>query len=91
MALASREAASPVTRESSWTIALFALWLIAAIAFAAQSIDHTGLGGRAWYGWWDAIVVATDRPYVVQFAEPRAGSASAAGGVQRATALISGP
>lgn len=81
MAPASLEAASPVTRESSWTIALLALWLVAAMACVVHTLDHTGLGSRAWYGWWDAIVVATDQPYVVQFAEPRPGGASAAGGV----------
>jgi hypothetical protein len=81
MSVASREAVAPVTRDSSWTIALLALWLVAAIASIGQPLDHTGLGERAWYGWWDSIVVATDQPYVVRFTGTRAGGASDAGGV----------
>jgi len=82
VAVAGREAASPVIRESSWTIALLALWLVAAAACVAQHLDRTGLGGRAWYGWWDAIVVATDQPFIVRFTEPRAGGASSAAGIE---------
>jgi hypothetical protein len=53
------------------------------IAALGQSVARTGLGARGWYGWWDAIVVATADPYIVQFSEPLPGGASAKAGIRK--------
>jgi hypothetical protein len=67
---------------STWTAALLALWLLAVLIAVTETLDRTGFSGRAWYGWWDAIVVATEKPFVVQFADPHAGGAASVGGIR---------
>lgn len=82
MVVESGAVVSAISQDSRWKALLLALWTLAAVAFVAESVGRSGLGGRAWYGWWDAIVVRTAQPYVVQFAQPRPGGASAAAGIR---------
>jgi hypothetical protein len=72
-----------VTIEGSrWKAALLVLWAVAAAVLVIESADRLGLGGRPWFGWWDAIMVSGSQPFIVQVAQPHAGGAAASGGLR---------
>jgi hypothetical protein len=76
-------AAVPVfSHDSRWKTFLLLLWAAAVIAFFAEGADRLGLGGRPWFGWWDAIVVSTAEPFVVSMADPRPDGAAATAGIR---------
>jgi hypothetical protein len=53
----------------AWKWLLPALCAVALLALCAQVFETLGLGGRAWFGYWDALPHTTGQPFVVEFVE----------------------
>jgi hypothetical protein len=60
---------------------LWALCALVTIWIAFLAIDSFGLGGRPWFGWFDAFRDATRQPYELVF-RPRAGGATERAGIR---------
>lgn len=60
---------------------LWALCVLATLWIAFLAVDNFGLGGRPWFGWFDAFRDATRQPYALVF-RPRAGGATERAGIR---------
>jgi hypothetical protein len=71
---------SPLDKRMKWLLVT-----VCAIGFAVVFVtaaDIFGLGGRPWFGNWDAGFLPTDKPFVVAVVESLAGGASAKAGLR---------
>lgn len=64
-----------------WKWLLLVLWALGLLLTFAWAGDVFGLGGRPWFGYWDAVVTPAHRPYVVEVVQPLANGASAQAGL----------
>lgn len=69
-------------RDVRWSWALLVLCAVTLCATIFSLADVLGVGGRAWYGFWDANVAPTNVPYVIRLKAPRAGGASDRAGLR---------
>ena len=58
-------------RDARWKWLLFGLCGLSLIITVAIAADVFGVGGRPWFGWWDALHVPTGAPYVLGVTEVR--------------------
>ncbi|MGA8533480.1 MAG: GAF domain-containing protein, partial [Candidatus Tumulicola sp.] len=72
-----------MTRQDvRWKWLLLSLCGLSLLTTFAVTADIFGLGGRPWFGWWDAIHVVTGRPFTVGIAGLRPAGASALAGLR---------
>lgn len=69
-------------QDVRWKWALLGLCSVALFVTISAFADGLGLGGRAWYGFWDANVAPSDLPYVIKIKGPRTGGASERAGLR---------
>src|SRR5215469_17143790 len=72
------------TRWKWVLLALCGLCTAWTIAFAADSF---GVGGPAWFGWWDGIFFSNGQPYQVVFDPPAPGGSMANAGIRAGDTL----
>ncbi|HKE36253.1 MAG TPA: hypothetical protein VKB39_02415, partial [Candidatus Baltobacteraceae bacterium] len=65
MADGAVSSASAPQHNVQWKWFLLAMWLLAALWLLANAADTLGLGGRPWYGFWDAVLMPGDRAYTM--------------------------
>ncbi|HYK52301.1 MAG TPA: GAF domain-containing protein, partial [Candidatus Eremiobacteraceae bacterium] len=70
-----------------WKWVLLALCGICTAWTIAFAVDSFGLGGPAWYGWWDDIFFSNGRPYQAVFDPPAPGGAMANAGIRAGDTL----
>lgn len=65
-----------------WKWFLLALCGICTAWTIAFAVDSFGVGGPAWYGWWDDIFFANGQPYTAVFDPPASGGSIALAGIR---------
>ncbi len=82
--MATRQAADALAtpHDVRWKWLLVTACAVGFVAVFVTSADIFGLGGRPWFGNWDAGFVPTDKPFVVTVVESFAAGASAKAGLR---------
>ena len=75
-------------RDRRWKSALLALCGLSFAITLFTAADTLGVGGRPWFGWWDANAATSGQLYTVEIAKPRAGGASAQAGLRDGDRVI---
>ena len=70
------------SRDRRWRFALLALCGLSLAITLFGAADGLGIAGRPWFGWWDANAAISGQRFIVAVAQPRAGGASARGGLR---------
>jgi hypothetical protein len=69
-------------RDAHWKWLLWGLCLLSFIVVVTVASAVFGVGGRPWFGWWDALHSPNGQPYTLVVAGVRPDGASALGGVR---------